>query len=370
MPVQKHTQPAGTGSQPRTARRLTALAGAALAAVLVMVVGVGVTLGADQDQSVAQLDGEQITRQELAFHMDMLQREVQNGIQNRHSVPGTWDWQEPIGGEVPLETLQDAALEQAIWDKQIFLVAVELGLLDSARHSELLAATEAENHRRENATAAGEVVYGLREFEAQQFHRSLLTELEAEILRQLDDPVADLSLHVTDEEIGARLDADPDAWTVNVAVYDVERLAVPVPSDPEERREAANEARAQLADAGFEAFAAQVDPDAGAHLSSERIEGGDPDWRVGPRGEVLALVEGLEVGEHTAPVLQGGELVIYELTGKEVDRDQALTAYSSRIRQTLLAEGLEDLIAERMETGDIDVDLTAVRSVDMEEVNS
>src|SRR5690606_42119636 len=63
-----------------------------------------------------------------------------------------------------------------------------------------------------------------------------------------------------------------------------------------------------------------------------------------------------------------GRLDVYELMGKEVNRDDALATYSSRIRETIIAERFDELVADRVRQSSVKFDYDVVRSIQMEEL--
>lgn len=317
-------------------------------------------------QNVGTIDGHPVTRDEVVFHMSLLRRDVQNRIQTAAAAGATWDWELQVDGRSARQVLVDEALAQLATDKQVFLLATELGLLDSADHQGFLRRLEAENSRREQAARNGQIVYGLTEFSAQEYYSSTLSELRTSIVQALAAQ-PESGFEVTEADIRGRYESEPDAWTAGVASYGVLRLAVPISaSDPAQRAEQLSEVAVATVDAATLRELADAYP--GVTLSDELVEGADPNSVVGPRREALSQLALLEIGDRTSPIETEGEFVVYELTGKEVDTQQALVAYSGRIREAILADRFEALIAERVRTSDVNVDQTVMQTIEMEEV--
>lgn len=348
----------------RLDRRLRRVIVAAMTVVAVMAVALVVDSAGSDEEIVGHVDDHPITRDEVAFHMSLQLRAVQNRLQVEHGLTGPWDWEQPVDGVPARQVLQDAALEQLTRDKQVFLLAQELGLIESADHATLLEAMTEENAARGEAVARGEVVYGTVEFGQREFYATVLTELETQIARTLSaEP--DGELYVSRAEIEARYLAEPENWTANVARYRTQRLRVPLPEDSAERAGLHEALRAELG-IGTLADVAAAFP--GSDLAEEIIDGSQQVSLRGPDRDVLTHLTDLETGQRTDAVEREGHLIVYELTGREVNSDEALEAYATRIREALLAEKFEDLLSARIGASDIDVDHATVRSIDMEEL--
>jgi hypothetical protein len=240
------------------------------------------------------------------------------------------------------------------------LLAKELGIVGAIDHDTLVDALEVENTGRAEAIAAGQVVYGPRRFGLTEFYTSTRAEVETRIKQAL---AADATspLHVTPAEIEAYYDADPDAWAANVATYDVRQLSVPF-----ETSDQLDELTRQLGeDTSLEDLA---DAWADAEVTETTLDGSEVTPVRGPLQEVLAQLATLRVGGRTEPVAADGRLDIYELLGREVDRDDALATYSSRIREAIIAEKFDELVAGRVRQSSVEFDHDVVRSIQMEEL--
>src|SRR5690606_18882478 len=190
-------------------------------------------------------------------------------------------------------------------------------------HDALLHALEVENAQRAQAIDAGQVVYGPRSFTLAEFYTSTRTEIETRIKQALSsDPAS--PLYVAQTDIEAHYDADPDEWSVNVASYDVRRLSVPF-----ETAEQLDELTRELSEAASLHDVASSRAD--ATVTETTPAGAEVTPMRGPLREVLAQLATLSIGERTEPVAAEGRLDVYELMGKEVNRDDALATYSSRI---------------------------------------
>lgn len=297
------------------------------------------------------------------MHMALLRADVQNRIQVDSGAgreAGPWSWEEPVDGVVPRHALQDAAVDRLVRDKQVLLLAHERGLVAEVDHERLVEALEQENAARAAAIERGETVYGLSRYDLGEFWTATLAELEAQLRRELSSGPAQ-PLYVAPEEIEARYDADPEAWAASVAAYEVRRLSVP----DDGSGTAATLDRRLDGDATLEQVAARI---RGATVTTERLDADDPAPLGSPARHALDRLAGLEPGGRTPPFAAEGRLEVYELLGTRVDRDEALTTYASRIREAIVAERFQALLAERAARSAVEIESRALRSIQMKEL--
>ncbi|MBU5422987.1 peptidyl-prolyl cis-trans isomerase [Cellulomonas hominis] len=340
-------------------RALIAVAAVVLAGVLTA----GVLLTRTSDV-VATVDGHPVTRAALAFHMDRLRAAVQNEVQvARGSTGEPLDWSTEADGRSAADLLRERALDTAVADTVLLVVAQEAGVVDDADLGAVLAARDAENDRRAEAVARGEVVYGPTTLGAQEHYAGVLTEVRTRVLERLGAEPGD-PLHVTDADVEAAYAAAPQDWAANATTYRLTRLTVPVTGDREAARAAlAADVAAQSAD--LEAVAA-AHP--GAILAAETIAG--TTGLTPPQQEALQRVAGLAAGEATDPADEGDALVVLRVDDVAVDGEQALAAYASRIRAALADERLDAYLDSRTDDSDIVVDHAALASTEPEGTRS
>lgn len=345
--------------RPRAPRRaLIAVAALVLAAVLTA----GVLLTRTSDV-VATVDGHPVSRPVLAFHMDRLRAAVQNEVQvARGSTGEPLDWSAQAEGGSAADLLRERALEAAVADTVLLVVAQEAGLVEDADLGAVLAARDAENARRAEAVAHGEVVYGPATLGAQEHYAGVLTELRTRVLERLGAEPGD-PLHVTDADVEAAYAAAPQDWAANATTYRLTRLVVPAGADRDVARAALAADLAALPD--LEAVAA-AHP--GATLAAETIAG--TAGLTPPQQEALQRVAGLTAGDATDPADEGDALVVLRVDDVAVDGEQALATYASRIRAALGDERLAAYLDSRTDDSDIVVDHAALASTEPEGTRS
>ncbi|MET7330981.1 hypothetical protein [Nonomuraea sp. NPDC005650] len=335
---------AARGRSPRAA----VLIAAVVAALIALTIG-GVALARRTD-AVASLDGHTVTRDELLFHMRRLAPQVENEIRN--------DSRANAGGKSAIQRLSARALDEIRRDKTALLLAKEQHLIGSADHAAFLAELAAENERRADAIARGQVVYGLTEFSPEEYYSRRLTELTTSLKQRLS---VDGPLRVTDADVRRAFDADRDAWSANATTYTYAKLVVPVPDGASAGYGAGLQRR--VAAAGRLAELADREP--GARLTTAEQHGGGS---AAHDQELMAVLGKLAPGEISGPVPGTGQVTYYQLNGKTVDEDAAFAEYSRRIRQSLIEEKFTQFLQRRVDGSVFKVDTAAVDAINAEDV--
>ncbi|MGG6313073.1 peptidyl-prolyl cis-trans isomerase [Paenibacillus macerans] len=332
-----------------------------LIASLVVAAGLllaGWRLATDSDD-VATVGGYEITGQEVAFHMNRLQPLVQNEFHSRYGVTlGKQDWTRAIEGQLPLNVLQEKALEEALRDKAIFMLAKEEDLIDSADFSDLIHAMEAENRAREAAVRHGEVVYGLVRFTMESYYAHALTTLQTELKNKLSQSEGD-PLYLERGDVESYYEEHKSEWAAKATTYRVTRLEVPVPQEEKEAaRRLLNELAAQRM--GLETMASRFD---GAEITQDALTEASGANLNTLSQEIAAKLRDASPGEVTPPVETREGLSVYRLDDVLVDEQQALQAYAYPIRQQLLEERFASYVEQYQKSLSVQVDRKKLASI-------
>lgn len=346
-------------SRPRTPQRITAprrrlpLVLAASASAVALVVGVSTVAMAlasnDDDRVVATIDGADVTRAELLFHMQRVRAGVENSARSDAAA---------ADADLRDAALRDAALDEIEGDRALTALAREHGLAAIDTFADLRRATEATNTTRGEQAAHGEVVYGLTSFSVEEFHSRTMTELRTALIDALSKG-ADPELAVTDAEVEQYLAEHAREWAAGATTYRATRLELPEQAAFDEQ------AAAALAHApgGLEAAASAVP---GASVSPVEI---DAEGRIGDLAlspDALAQLRTLAPGETTTPQTHRGGWAVYRLDETSVDAEAALATYATRIRAVLVEERFEALVAERRAQQTTELSPTEWNAVKME----
>ncbi|XVU28018.1 peptidylprolyl isomerase [Actinoplanes sp. CA-054009] len=289
------------------------------------IVVTAVFFGSRTDE-VADVAGHPVTRDELSFHMARLAPEVLN----------------ENGGTA---TLRQRALDEIKHDKTLLILAKEQGLIDSVDHADFLASVDAENKSR----AGADTVYGLKNFSPEEYYTHRLTDLTTALEKKLSATGGPLA--VTEAETRKAFDADPSKWSANATTYKYSTLTLP--------------STAPVTPTGSLRALSKV---AGARFATATYDGSTPTSLNGHDQEVAAVLGKLKPGQISPPVAGAGQVTYYQLDSETVDQDAAFTAYSSRIRQSLIGEKFTQYLQRRVDGTDMDVDHSAVDAVNPEEV--
>lgn len=285
---------------------------------LALVAGVGIVIAAlvvtgfalaQRTNEVGSLDGHPVTRAELAFHVQ------------RHE---------------PLDEL---------WrDKTTLVLATEQGLDVPVDHEEILTAMEEENDRRAAAVANGEVVYGLTEFSLDEYYSHLLTEVRTALKQRLGAREGD-PLWVTEADVRRAFDADRDKWSAGATTYRYSKLVVSRPDAALQRQVAAADRLADLALPRAELTTGTYDASQTGMVAQDQ--------------DLAGLLDHLDRGEISAPVVGTDEITYYQLDDETVDENVAFTKYAKRIRQSLVDEKFDQYVQRRIAASDRQLDSNA-----------
>ncbi|MEV4364775.1 hypothetical protein [Nonomuraea sp. NPDC049625] len=354
----------GKGAVRSRSPRAAVLIAAVVAALAALVLG-GVALAQRTDE-VASLDGHAVTRDELLFHMRRLTPQVENELRNRYRLQGAIDWNAKAGDRTALERLAARALDEIRRDKTALVLAKEQHLIGSVDHADFLAELAAENERRADAIARGQVVYGLAEFSPEEYYSHRLTGLTTGLKQRLS---ANGPLRVTDAEVRRAFDADRDSWSANATTYTYATLVVPVPdgapADHTADHTAGYAAGLQRRVAAAGRLAELADREPGARLTTATQQGGGS---AAHDQELMAVLGKLAPGQISGPVPGTGQITYYQLNGKTVDEDAAFAEYSRRIRQSLIEEKFDRFLQRRVASSVFKVDTAAVDAINAEDV--
>lgn len=328
-----------------TSKRIKGILRAWLLCGFIVVAGIllaGYMLARDSDEEVAEVGGNAITEQEIAFHMDRLKSAVQNEFHVKSQVTlGRGDWTQPVGDLAPLRVLQERALEQAMRDKVIFILAQAQGLLDSPDFDALTASMETENRERKAAIQRGEVVYGLTRFTLEPYYAHRLASLETELKQKLSQHPED-PLYLERGDVESYYEEHASEWAANATSYVVTQLILPV---PQEGKKAAANALAELTtqQAGLEEIASRFEE---ASTRTETLTEESGSHANSPAHQVVLQLRDMEPGELTAPVEIVEGFTVYRLDEVKVDEQKALQRYEYQIKQQLLEERFEAYVEQ------------------------
>ncbi|MGG6311462.1 hypothetical protein [Paenibacillus macerans] len=131
----------------------------------------------DESTVVATVDGAPVTLKEFKARMPELRTDTITYCQQTYGCdPGDARfWSVPCGGEAPLERLKEATLRFLVEDRVRELAAGKAGLHAAVGYDAFLREWEAENRDRAERLAAGQVIYGPREYSESAYYRYVVS---------------------------------------------------------------------------------------------------------------------------------------------------------------------------------------------------
>ncbi|RCK70160.1 hypothetical protein DT076_05630 [Desertihabitans brevis] len=218
---------------------------------------------------------------------------------------------------------------------------------------------EQTNSDRAEAVRQGEVVYGLTEFDDDEFYDHLLAAARTEVGQRLSDEPGD-PLHATEADVEAYFAAHSDRWRTNATRYNAVTLTVPA-------ADAKSPGCRELLTGDITAGGLK-DLSSCRTATTEQtvLDGSDPAPQHSPQSRLLQTVSTLDVGA-VAPATSTTEHVQrVGLLDAETDTAAALEQYRPRIRQALLDEQLTAYLDERRAGLDVDADLDRLTALAQE----
>src|SRR5690606_8263974 len=112
-------------------------------------------------EEIATIDGRDVTRAELDREMQRCRASVNNQIVDKYGVTDmTGFWEREYGGQTPLESIQQSALDTLVVFKVQERLLAERNLWPYKHYSELISDLEKTNEARAKAAKEGAVIYG------------------------------------------------------------------------------------------------------------------------------------------------------------------------------------------------------------------
>lgn len=131
----------------------------------------------DADAVVATVDGTPVTLEEFKVRLPEQRAEIMTYFQQAYGCdPGGTDfWSTPCGGETPIARLKAVTLRLLIEDRVRELAANKAGIPVAIGYDAFLKEWEAENRTRADRLAAGQVIYGPREYSEPAYYRYVVS---------------------------------------------------------------------------------------------------------------------------------------------------------------------------------------------------
>jgi len=313
-----------------------------IAILLISVFILIITLYSSSNQKIGYVGKYAITKEELEFYKNEEKSNVQNYFTKTYNISlSDADWNKALNGEVPNDKLLEYALENCIDTKVLFALAYELGLSEYVDYDDFQTALSAENASREEAVAAGEIVYGVINFSAREYLGHLRTKLENEIKTALSSEKED-ALYISEDEIKQYFEENQEEWLFNGTTLYVTELQIP--KDDESAKELAVFLKKQLElGTGIDGLS-DIEKESIVEIERE-FTASSYSQDMSACYEVRSAADEMAVNEIRILKIDSTYSVIC-LKEKVVDIQKAYQEYSIRIKEVLLSEKYEQFFNE------------------------
>ena len=312
-------------------------------------------------QSIGSIGEATISAQEFSVHVDMVKRTVENQVRKdlKLAPSESLDWEVAVGDSTALEVLAQSAVDSATAAKSLQLAAKEAGVLGSSDYEDWQEFRSQENASNRDAVAAGGVVYGLVESSEMEFYSGQLSAIRKDLEKALSAKETD-PLFVSIKEAKERFGENPEKWSANVAVVNVEMMTIP--TEPDKQQEVFDEAAAAVRDGvSWEDLGITLKGTIASRQVTNigEVQGADGEpLGLIPQQLASQLYGGVEK-EIFGPTSFQGEVTLLLLQGKQQDDADAFEAYSNRIRAELAEEKLTQYLGEYQKNLDSQIDMNA-----------
>ena len=254
---------------------------------------------------VSTINGYAITKEEVDFHKRIHRNEVRNYYLSNYGIAlEDKDWTRTVGDETPEEFLYKTALKECRYNKAVFILAYEKGIIEYVDFRHFKMALKDENAKRKKAIEAGETVYGMTTFSEEEYYSHVLSDLKNALVEEMS---------ISDEDVARYLEGNSDQWLFDVTTYSAEDIRL----DENEQ---------------------EITKDILLFTSDSY----STDMRKCP--EARLLVGKMDLGEVAYYKDGTGDLHSIKLVEKQVDRSAAFAKYYSRAKRELAVSRLDETI--------------------------
>jgi len=135
---------------------------------------------------VARVNNELVTKSELQYWMLLKKANVYNYFYRKYKVDDSDQfWTQKRGGEIPLETLKELALENVKRCKTQQILALEKGIINTTNFNEIIGEMDKVNAERKEKAEKGEPIYGPVQFTTRTYFFHVFDKMVIELKNEL-----------------------------------------------------------------------------------------------------------------------------------------------------------------------------------------
>lgn len=191
-----------------------------------------------EHKTVATVNGVPITVQEILPRLTANRAEIFAYFKKQYNAePDENFWNSSYKGEVPLEKLKKAAVDDCINIKIQQILSRDMEIIADISYSKFLKDLKAENDRRKKAIKNKQVIYGPEQYKEVTYFSVLFSNMTHELKKRIGS-----TFEISDEEIKSYYDqAIREGSFQKVATTKIEKIAIPFLFSDEKSRNAARE---------------------------------------------------------------------------------------------------------------------------------
>jgi len=208
---------------------------AGIPATVIVIVFILAAVYYRSDKTIALLDGQAITVDELEFYETLEESSVRNYYRANFGITLESEemWSQQVDGTEPRQLLAERALERCVNDKALLLLTLEQGIDVPVNYEQFKQAVKEENNEREKALKNKEVVYGVNHFSDEEYLSHTLTNIRNQLITELSRE-EEQPLYVTDEEVCMYYKANNKDWNAKATTTHVADIMLTNPLTEED----------------------------------------------------------------------------------------------------------------------------------------
>lgn len=151
-----------------------------------LLVFIALSCGEQEQNVVAWINNEAITKAELKHWMLLEKANVYNYFYRKYGVnDNNKFWTQKQGNEIPIDKLKKTALEKAKRCKIQQIIALNKGLIETTNFDNIIGELETVNAERERKVENGEPVYGPVQFTSRTYFSHVFDKMKIELKTEL-----------------------------------------------------------------------------------------------------------------------------------------------------------------------------------------
>lgn len=312
---------------------------AGIPVIVIIIVFILAAVYYSSDKTIALLEGQAITADELEFYETLEESSVRNYYSANYGITLESEdmWSQQVDGTEPQQLLAERALDRCVNDKALLLLTVEQGIDVPVNYEQFKQAVKEENNVRQKAIKNEDVVYGINQFSEEEYLSHTLTNTRNQLITKLSKE-EEQPLYVTDDEIRTYYNANKEDWSANATTIHVSDFMLTNPLTEEDARQIAELIRSGKSPDGI----AAAYPN-GLEMKDRVFTGDSYSTDIRACYEVRIAADDMEQGE--VRIITSDEMInVIYIQERMSDDEETLNTYSSQIRSIIAEQKFENFL--------------------------